>query len=244
MLKRALSTVVALGFVAGPLLMATPASAAHTTITRASVTKFVYGTESSRTFTVTASVDTEVPAETNVSFSLEPANPACSMFEYGDLRSAGGGTFTGSIVVTRSDLFGGNACAGDWKLTTTAIDFSDGGGVSTDTRIVRFKRQSRVINHNASPEPVRKGGIVTVVADLQRASWSVWRYGPIPARPVELQFALPGGTYATIKTVTSSSTGRLSTTVRHDRAGCYRWLFRGFSTASPSYSSGDCVAIS
>ncbi len=242
MFKRALSTVAVLGLAAAPLAIATPAAASHTNVTRASVNNFVYGTQSSRTFTVTATVDTESPEQTDVSFSLEPANPDCLMFEYGELQWAGGNTFTGSLLLTQSDVYG-NACAGDWKLETSAFDLSSFGGYDADERIVRFKRQSRVINDNASPEPVAKGGTVRVVADLQRASWNTFTYGGISGRSAELQFKPTGGSYATIKSVTSSSTGRLSTSVQQFRSGCYRWLFRGFSTTAPSTSAGDCVAI-
>ena len=243
MLKRASSTVAVLAFAVAPLAVATPASASHTTITGASVSNFVYGTQSSRTFTVTVKVDTESPEETDVSFSLEPANPKCVMFEYGDLRWTSGRTFTGRVLLTQSDLYDGNACAGDWKLETNAIDFSAAGGYDDDARIVRFKRQSRIVNHNASPEPVKPGGTVRVTADLQRANWNTFKYGALGGRSTTLQFKRTGGSYAKIKTVTSSSTGHLSASVQQSRSGCYRWVFPGFSTTASSTSAVDCVAV-
>lgn len=244
MLKRALATAVGLSLAAAPLLPATPAHADHTYVERAGVSGFSYGTQSYRTFTVWADVETEDPWDTDVQYSLEPTNPDCLVFEYGELTREYGNRFSGELVLSQSDLYGGNACAGDWVLEVSAFDWSSGGGYTTgDRTIVRFKRQSRIVNNNAGPEPVASGGTVRVTAGLQRASWETFRYGALGGRSAELQFKPSGGSYSTVKTVTSSSTGHLSASVRQYRDGCYRWVFRGFSTTAASTSGGDWVDV-
>ncbi len=195
----------------------------------AGVNNFVYGTQSYVSYKVWADVVTESPAETEVSFNLEPTNPDCYMYEYGDLRRESGGRFSGTVLITQGDITS-NACAGDWVLSISAFDWSaEGGYVSGDERIVRFKRHSRIDNHNASPEPIRSGDTVRVAADLRRASWNDWRYGGVGGRPVELQFKPSGGSYSTIKTVTSDSVGHVSTSTGQYRDGATA----GCSAGSP-----------
>jgi hypothetical protein len=61
---------------------------------------------------------------------------------------------------------------------------------------------------------------------------------------VKLQFRKAGtSTYTTVKTVTSSSTGALKTTVTAATDGYWRWNFAGTSTTPAAKATGDFVDV-
>lgn len=96
---------------------------------------------------------------------------------------------------------------------------------------------------NASPEPVKKGKTITVKGTLERAHWETSRDGTYGKQKVRLQFTPATGAYATVKTVTGSTKGRLSTTVTATRDGCFRYVFAGTSSTAKPISKADCVDV-
>ncbi|MGW0546207.1 hypothetical protein [Streptomyces altiplanensis] len=167
--------------------------------------------------------------------------------------SAGGYTFRDcneTITVDPDNMPGGNgnklvnSDATAWKTHGTAI--KPGGGFDHDllSATVRLQRASRIVNMNASPEPVTKGKPITVTGTVQRANWSLHRYDNYGGRLVKLQFKPAGSsTYTTVKEVTASSTGYLKTTVTASQDGAWRWRYSGNTTSGPSNSSGDYVDV-
>jgi hypothetical protein len=103
-------------------------------------------------------------------------------------------------------------------------------------------RASRLSTH-AAPEPVRKGEKLTVRGTLQRANWEKGRYAGHAGQKVQLQFRIGHGSYSKIKTVTSDRAGRLRTTVKASRDGCYRYVFAGNRTTNKIISKADCVDV-
>ena len=236
--------VVMLTAVAGNLVAPAQSFASDTTdITSAYVSNFVMGAQSSKSFTVTAKVTTTAPTTTDVSYRLSSDywEPDCDVVKFGYMQHVAGSLFQDTVVITQADIEG-NACAGPWTLETLAFN-EDGSSSDSDERTVYFKRRSRLVDMNASPEPVSRGDTVYIKADLQRVDWNTLEYRALSGRRVELQFKPTGGSYVTIESVTSSSTGRVRTAVSQSRGGCYRWLFRGSSTTAPAGSSGDCVEV-
>ena len=96
---------------------------------------------------------------------------------------------------------------------------------------------------NTFPEPVRKGGTVTVTGKLERANWDDGKYHGHAARPAELQFRTTNGSYRTVKTVVGSSTGVYRTTAAQSVKGCWRLVFPGSTTTTAAKTAGDCVAV-
>ncbi|TWG05115.1 hypothetical protein [Streptomyces brevispora] len=97
---------------------------------------------------------------------------------------------------------------------------------------------------NASPEPVKKGKTLTVTGSLKRADWAKHTYTGVAAATVKLQFRKKGSSaYSTVKTVTSSSTGALKTTVKASVDGYWRWSFGGWSTTGAATSPVDYVDV-
>jgi hypothetical protein len=91
---------------------------------------------------------------------------------------------------------------------------------------------------------VAKGKTITVTGALTRANWDTFKYAGYTNQPVKLQFKKKGSTtYSTVKTVTSSSTGGLKTTVTAASDGYWRYSFAGTSTTPAVTSTSDFVDV-
>lgn len=143
-----------------------------------------------------------------------------------------------------------NACAGAWDLTAVVTNTYEVDGQTrsrssepfTRTRAFFVRRESRV-TADAGPEPVRRGGTVTIRGRLTRANWDTHRWGGYAGQRVKLQ-RRPADSiyYRTIRTLRTDRYGRLLTRVRATSAdSCYRWLFEQTTTATFAVSGGDCV---
>ncbi|MFD3558776.1 calcium-binding protein [Streptomyces sp. NPDC058686] len=139
--------------------------------------------------------------------------------------------------------FVGNSAAGTWNLGTlvTAHDTDYiHRDAATTFKVQRFSR----LTTNAAPEPVKKGRTITVTGSLTRANWDTSKYMGYTKQPVKLQFKKKGAsTYSTVKTVTSSSTGGLKTTVTAATDGYWRYSFAGTSTTPAVNSTSDFVDV-
>ncbi|MFJ6725958.1 hypothetical protein ACIQPQ_13695 [Streptomyces sp. NPDC091281] len=124
------------------------------------------------------------------------------------------------------------------------IDWSKVGYVQQDRlTTTRLQRLSK-LTVNASPEPVRKGKTLTVTGKLSRANWEKNVYAGYAGQSVKLQFRKKGSsTYTTVKTVKTSSTGTLRTTVKASQDGYYRYAFTGTSTTPAVSAAGDFVDV-
>ncbi|WP_138906204.1 hypothetical protein [Streptomyces chryseus] len=135
-----------------------------------------------------------------------------------------------------------NTLAGPWKVKVqlTAKD-GDYYGETYGTHPVQ---RHSTLNVNASPEPVTKGGTITVTGKLARANWDKYVYAGYTNQPVRLQFRPKNSsTYTTVKTVTSNSTGNLKTTTQATADGYWRWNFAGTSTTPAVVATGDYVDV-
>ncbi|MFH9612042.1 calcium-binding protein [Streptomyces sp. NPDC017448] len=170
--------------------------------------------------------------------------------EYGDCKvSADPTTSTCTLSVTvdpRSDDLYTSSLAGTWNVGVGAL--ADTGGkedfvwndFQAKTRVQRFSK----LTVNASPEPVKKGKTITVTGKLTRANWDTGTYKGYTNQPVKLQFKKKGATsYTTVKTVKTSSTGTLKTTVKAAADGYWRYSFAGTSTTPAVSATGDYLDV-
>ncbi|MFF1293361.1 MULTISPECIES: hypothetical protein [unclassified Streptomyces] len=136
-----------------------------------------------------------------------------------------------------------NAEAGSWKLGALAAD--DNGGLTWQGGLGTTKLQRRAtLTVNASPEPVRKGKTITVTGKLSRANWETNKYAGYATQPVKLQFRKKGSTtYTTLKTIKTTSTGNLSSTVTASTDGYYRYSFAGTTTTPSVSATGDYIDV-
>jgi hypothetical protein len=97
---------------------------------------------------------------------------------------------------------------------------------------------------NASPEPVLRGKPLSIKGRLLIADWDNGRYVAAKnVRNVRVQFRTPTGSYSTVKTVTTNSTGWVNTKVTAKRTGVWRLVYGGNSKAGPAIATGDGVKV-
>lgn len=104
------------------------------------------------------------------------------------------------------------------------------------------KRKARFVAVNAGPEPVRRGGTVTVTGTLERLDPADGKYHVYTGRTAQLQFRTMSGSYATVKSVTGAE-GRFTARATQQKAGCWRWSLEGSSTTTSATAAGDCVNL-
>ncbi|MEU6660508.1 hypothetical protein [Streptomyces sp. NPDC046821] len=124
-------------------------------------------------------------------------------------------------------------------IDDSKVGITDQGGLGAAS-VQRYAK----LTTNAAPEPIKKGKTLTVTGLLSRANWDTHKYAGYTKQPVKLQFKKKGATsYTTLKTVTSSSTGSLKTTVTASVDGYWRYSFAGTSTTPAINSTSDFVDV-
>jgi hypothetical protein len=178
---------------------------------------------------VTATDDSGIAKTTYISASGPKPNFAQIWADDGDItcvkQSATTSTCSGTLTFD--------------PQAATDLDFIHRDAATT------FKVQrASTLTANASPEPVRKGGTITVTGKLSRANWDDNKYHGYTNQSVKLQFRKAGSsTYTTVKTIKSNSTGGLKTTVTASTDGYYRYSFAGTPTTPPANAPGDFVDV-
>ncbi|WP_405389341.1 DUF5707 domain-containing protein [Streptomyces sp. NBC_01102] len=152
-------------------------------------------------------------------------------------------TSTCTLTVTIDPAWLINSDATSWKVAAAALS-NDGQIVQNDAfATTRLQRLSKV-TVNAAPEPVKKGQTITVTGKLSRANWETGTYKGYATQAVKLQFRKKTSTaYTTVKTIKSSSTGALKTTVKASVDGYWRYSFAGTSTTPTVTAAGDFVDV-
>ncbi|MFJ5846419.1 DUF5707 domain-containing protein [Streptomyces sp. NPDC092903] len=150
-------------------------------------------------------------------------------------------TCKGTITLDPKDMI--NSDATWWRVGASAVteegEEFDGESVSK-VRVQRFSK----LTVNASPEPVKKGKTITVTGKLTRANWDTGTYKGYTQQPVKLQFKKKGAkSYTTVKTVKTSSTGTLKTTVKASADGTWRYSFAGTPSTPAISAAGDYVDV-
>jgi hypothetical protein len=220
---------------------ASPDAAANsiTTVQIAGPTSIVVGTKDIKSYTVSGTVTTNSPTDTEVLWSV--TGKGVCVFDSGSTTAGGGGQFSDKGLIDPG-FIDSNDCAGSAALEVSAFDESDDGGADTAQQTVHLLRAARWTTFNVHPEPVRKGATITIDGLLQRASWDDHRYHNYTQHTAALQFRRTGGAYTTVKTLTSA-TGSFRTTAKQSVSGCWRYVFAGSSTTGAATSTGDCVTV-
>ncbi|MEV0905662.1 hypothetical protein [Streptomyces hokutonensis] len=147
-----------------------------------------------------------------------------------------------TIYIRPADDDLANAEAVTWKAGGLAIN-ADGSKTQGDLGTVAVRRAAQ-LTADATPEPVKKGKTITVTGKLSRANWETHKNAGYAGQPVKLQFRKNGSTtYTTVKTIKTSSTGTLKTTVTATVDGYFRYSFAGTSTTSAVNATGDFVDV-
>lgn len=147
-----------------------------------------------------------------------------------------------TITLPAAELY--NSDAGTWKQGGIAIDKKTNAQKwQSDLGTLPVRRATK-LTADATPEPVKKGKTLTVTGKLTRADWQHGTYTAFTGQSVKLQFRKAGtSTYTTLKTITSSSTGALKTTVTAGSDGYYRYSYAGSTTSAGVSAAGDYVDV-
>jgi hypothetical protein len=120
------------------------------------------------------------------------------------------------------------------------------GGQETNLNLTLQRRSTFGSTFNASPEPVKKGKKISIKATLTRVNWTGAKHLHYVgfANQATLQFKEAGTTrYVNVKTVTSNTKGKISTTVAAKKSGRWRLYFPGLSTTASTTSASDTVKV-
>ena len=136
-----------------------------------------------------------------------------------------------------------NANAVTWKVGGLAIVANGDEKIQGDLGTVAVRRAAQ-LTADATPEPVKKGKTITVTGKLSRANWETHKNAGYAGQSVKLQFRKKGAsTYTTVKTIKTSSTGALKTTVTATVDGYFRYSFAGTASTAAVNATGDFVDV-
>ncbi|MFE9678449.1 hypothetical protein ACFYO5_30810 [Streptomyces sp. NPDC006259] len=154
----------------------------------------------------------------------------------------------GDLLNSDATTFKALGYAFDWNdqhpYSDDSVDWSKVGYAEGDAlALVKLQRASR-LTVDAAPEPVKKGKTLTVTGKLSRANWEDNQYHGYSTQPVKLQFRKKGSsTYTTVRTIRTTTTGTLRTTVKATVDGYFRYSFAGTSTTPAATAAGDFVDV-
>ncbi|MFC4032345.1 DUF5707 domain-containing protein [Streptomyces polygonati] len=245
---------LALGALAAPAAFA---AGAAPTIDKVSVPSLVFSPQGTDTFTFSSTVssasgiksvqllpwpkflETELgytPAAADVK---DPSNPKVTC----KASSATTSVCTDSEPLNAHTDLADNAAAGGWYAAVLVTAKDGTTTFNAKATSFSFRRQS-VVTVDAAPEPVKKNATLTVTGHLSLADWSTGAWRRYGAQTVQLQFRASTATaYTTLKSVKTSSTGELKTTVKATASGFFRYVYAGNSLVAPSTAAVDGVAV-
>ncbi|WP_433401813.1 calcium-binding protein [Streptomyces sp. CA-146814] len=150
-------------------------------------------------------------------------------------------TCNGTITLDPAQMI--NSHATSWHVGAYAMTGHTDEFVEFSASRVRVQSFSQ-LTVNASPEPVKKGKIITITGKLTRANWDTGTYKGYVNQSVQLQFKKKGAkSYTTVRTVKTGSNGILKTTVKATVDGAWRYSFAGKSNTAAVSSAGDYVDV-
>jgi hypothetical protein len=129
----------------------------------------------------------------------------------------------------------------DVVVSTYTSDYEE--RVASFANAFVLKRNTGWDQFNASPEPVRKGAIITIKGRLRMADWEKKAYVGYASRTVAVEFRTKTSSYRQVKTAMTGSGGYLTTTVTAATDGYWRLRYGGNTIAGKSTVAGDFVDV-
>ena len=232
--RRIAAVLTTLGVLATGLVTAAPAAQAdsYCTITNFSPRKVVVGLSP-----VTATFKPTVSGCDVADWSIEG-----DYFYVYDIYD--GDTGTTREIFNPFDYSNSEAGAQDVSVSADNSDYDETDRIFRGGFSLLRRTQWDAGTFNASPEPVKKGKSINITGRLRVVDWDNAKYVAYSARTVSVQFKTPTGSYATIKTTKTSSTGWIKTTVTASKTGTWRVVYWGNDHAAVATSIGDTVKVS
>ncbi|TKK78744.1 hypothetical protein FDA94_37325 [Herbidospora galbida] len=137
--------------------------------------------------------------------------------------------------------------SGWWKAEYDGVRGFTHGSSSGSDQVTVFRPRppkpdaaSRVVDFNASPEPVKKGKKLSLVGELQ--TWDHGRWDGYEGK-VTVWFKAKSGKWTYVKTAWTDGSGEFSTTATAKKTGDWRVVFAGDKDTKPSNSKSDWVLV-
>ncbi|WP_030454206.1 hypothetical protein [Herbidospora cretacea] len=137
--------------------------------------------------------------------------------------------------------------SGWWKAEYDGVKGFTHGSSSDSDQVTVFRPRppkpdaaSRVVDFNASPEPVKKGKKLSLVGELQ--TWDHGRWDGYEGK-VSVWFKAKHGKWTYVKTAWTDGSGEFSTTATAKKSGDWRVVFAGDKDTKPSNSKSDWVLV-
>ncbi|TKA11181.1 DUF5707 domain-containing protein [Actinacidiphila oryziradicis] len=237
-------------------LAAAPAAFASTavkpTIDKASATSMVFGTTGTTTFTFSTTVSDDSGIK-NVKVTpwpkgvTAPTAGDAGEFAVATCKASASSAKTSVCTYTvktdvRKDF--DNTVPGTWYVAALVTGKDGGTAFAAKAATFTIKRQDKLTVADGTPEPVKKNATLTVASKLTRANWDTYTWQGYGKQSVKLQFLKSGTkTWTNVKTVSSSTTGAIKTTVKATASGSWRFVFAGNSVSSAATSAADAVTV-
>ena len=149
-------------------------------------------------------------------------------------------TFTGTATWDPAQL-DNERYAGSW---ISFIDASSDDGPSVSRPGAEFQVQrASTLSIRRSAASVTRGSAVDLSGALRWADWDLKAYRAHGGQRVRLEFRPTGGSYATVETSRSMSTGAILVTDTPTTDGCYRLAYAGSASSGPIQSAASCVDV-
>ncbi|WP_282702636.1 DUF5707 domain-containing protein [Streptomyces sp. CC219B] len=231
-------------------------AAAAPTVSKVTVNagkNLVFGTTTVKTFTVSLTATHEsgiadayidlwhgTDVETDIDGYFEPNEEAATC------TASSATTSTCKLTITAStyDHLVKNSLAGKWNVTA-AVLANDGEIYWNDYYTTHKVQRLSKLTVNATPEPVKKGGTLTVTGKLTRANWETLKYSGLPSgQSVTLQFRKKDTTaYNNVKGIKTATGGALKTTTTANYDGYWRFKYAGITSTAAVNATGDYVDV-
>lgn len=167
----------------------------------------------------------------------------CSTLEHWSLEGEDFFVYTDAPQNTFNPYANSEAGPQDVIATADNADFEERQRVFANGFSLKRRTTWQSGTFNASPEPVRRGQVITIKGRLLVADWTNDRYVGYGGRGISVQYRTPTGTYTTIKTTTTASDGSVRTTVPAKATGVWRVVYSGNSLAGIAIAIGDSVQV-
>ncbi len=136
-----------------------------------------------------------------------------------------------------------NALSGTWHVSAAALS-NDGTMYWNDFHKTHKLLRMAKLTADATPEPVKKGGTLTIDGKLTRANWQSFKYDGYADQSVKVQFRADGAAdFPNLKGIYSKADGTARTTVTATTSGDYRFSFTGAANTAAVSSTVDHVAV-
>jgi hypothetical protein len=136
-----------------------------------------------------------------------------------------------------------NTDAGSYDVDANVHNGDNVSTMATFTDSFLLQRRTAISLFDATPDRVTAGQPIAISALLRSADWDRNTYVPLRYASVYVQFRPVGSYWRRVKTVKSSSTGWVKTTVTAKVDGSYRLYYLGDLRFSGKISPADYVDV-